>query len=239
MRALIEDIPELQKRFFDTAIADILRAMDGGSLVGAFVLTLCVIDYLSCLKFGDEGDYYKDNKRYKEFIEKYLNRVREKRGLRGYDKDFCWSFRNALLHTYGYSRIMRNKQKKQKKQKKYYYQMTHLNPEVHYEEIRGSVWLNLEDFVTDVIWCANNFFTTLLDTEKQSVLSRGNELLRVQNAPNMQGRAYASMHPSLRAFNSKIPNYDYLYHDIGSFKYMLAAKKEIEKWYKYMTNTLP
>jgi hypothetical protein len=32
--------------FFDTAIADILRAIDGRALMGAFILSFCCIDYM-------------------------------------------------------------------------------------------------------------------------------------------------------------------------------------------------
>jgi hypothetical protein len=44
------EIQILKKRFFDTAVADVLRAMDGRALVGATALGLCVIDYLAYMR---------------------------------------------------------------------------------------------------------------------------------------------------------------------------------------------
>ena len=40
----------LRKRFVDTAVADVLRAVDGGAEMGANALALCLPDYLSYLR---------------------------------------------------------------------------------------------------------------------------------------------------------------------------------------------
>jgi hypothetical protein len=40
----------LRKRFIGTAVADVLRAVDGGAVAGSMTLALCVIDYLAFLR---------------------------------------------------------------------------------------------------------------------------------------------------------------------------------------------
>ena len=61
--------------FFDTAIADILRAIDGGSLMGSFILSFCCIDYM-----GLALDPTKKNTRsdFQSFVREYLGAINPK-----------------------------------------------------------------------------------------------------------------------------------------------------------------
>ena len=91
--------PNLLKHdFFDTAVADILRAIDGGCLMGSFILSLCCIDYMGMAlnprkRRNSSADF-------KGFVTQYLGRVEPRYvGL----KNHIWAIRNSLVHVYGES----------------------------------------------------------------------------------------------------------------------------------------
>jgi hypothetical protein len=50
----------IKRNFFNGPIADNYRALDGNSIVGAFVLTLCLIDKLAWLEYGGKDHRYID-----------------------------------------------------------------------------------------------------------------------------------------------------------------------------------
>jgi hypothetical protein len=60
-----QDPALIKRNFFNGAIADIYRALDGNSVVGAFILTFCLIDQLTWIEFGDKKYSYNEwiNKR--------------------------------------------------------------------------------------------------------------------------------------------------------------------------------
>jgi hypothetical protein len=59
----------LRKRFADTAVADVLRAVDGGAEMGANALALCLPDYLSYLR--DPSPLH-NKRKYKKVVQDYL-----------------------------------------------------------------------------------------------------------------------------------------------------------------------
>lgn len=89
------DIDYLKRNFFNTAVADIYRALDGKSLVGGFILTFCLIDYLTWIEYGDQK--YGFN----QWIKKHLIPL----NFFYTDRDEeLYSVRNGLVHSYGPSR---------------------------------------------------------------------------------------------------------------------------------------
>lgn len=54
-----------KRNFFNTAIADIYRSIDGKSHIGSFILTFCLIDQLTWIEFGEGKRGFNDwiNKR--------------------------------------------------------------------------------------------------------------------------------------------------------------------------------
>jgi hypothetical protein len=69
------DYETVKRSFFDLALGDILRALDGQSLVGAIILSLCAVDYLAFPFFpeGDSRPRPEQNKTdYRNVVEKYI-----------------------------------------------------------------------------------------------------------------------------------------------------------------------
>ena len=80
--------------FFNTAIADILRAIDGGSLMGSLILCFCCIDYM-----GLALNPAKKNTRneFKQFVRDYFAAVNVK--YQNLDTQI-YAIRNSLVHSY-------------------------------------------------------------------------------------------------------------------------------------------
>lgn len=91
------DIDYLKRNFFNTAVADIYRALDGKSMIGGFILTFCLIDYLTWIEFGEE------KKGFNQWVIKRL--LPQNIFYTGKDEEL-YSVRNGLVHSYGPSRKM-------------------------------------------------------------------------------------------------------------------------------------
>ena len=87
----------LRKRFMDTAVADVLRAAEGGALVGSATLALCVIDYLAYLR--PRGDT--DSERYELIVSEYLSPIDAR-----YDPEQIFAWRCAMVHTYAEAKAL-------------------------------------------------------------------------------------------------------------------------------------
>lgn len=185
------DINILRKRFFDTAVADVLRAMDGSSLVGAVTLALCVIDYLA----------YLSNKGYNDSVRTYLTSR-----VPGYKPSWMYGLRCGLVHVYGQGKAMKDA-------KLNGFLLNHLNPAFHLSGNDKVLRLNVENFVTDVVWAAKEFFDSLAVTDKPD---RGDKLLIVGISNSEADKLYENMHEALRELDKKNPEYDALYSDIKS-----------------------
>jgi hypothetical protein len=65
---------ETKKGFFDLAIGDILRALDGQSIVGSITLSLSAIDYLAYFFFKEtEKKRKQDRSDYQDVVRFYMN----------------------------------------------------------------------------------------------------------------------------------------------------------------------
>lgn len=84
--------------FFNTAVADILRAIDGGALMGAAVLSFCCAAYMG-VAFNPNKKKTTDSD-FKKFVEKFLGEVNPKYKKL---KNELWAIRNSLVHEYGKS----------------------------------------------------------------------------------------------------------------------------------------
>jgi hypothetical protein len=87
----------LQKRFMNTAVADILRAVDGGALPASATLALCALDYLAYLRNRPGGN----GENYQRLIEDYLLPTNPL-----YRPIELYAWRCAMVHTYAESDAM-------------------------------------------------------------------------------------------------------------------------------------
>ncbi|MCB0735566.1 MAG: hypothetical protein H6608_10805 [Flavobacteriales bacterium] len=94
------EFESIKRNFFDTAVADAYRAIDGGSMMGAFILTHCLIDYGAAIYFGDIKQDKGEPGRIERWIVKFLAPINPLYGQLEIAK-MIKNLRNGLLHSYG------------------------------------------------------------------------------------------------------------------------------------------
>lgn len=183
------DISFHKRNFFNTAIADILRAIDGGSKIGAFTLTFCLIDHLAWLEFGHTTDL---KGHFSKWVEKRL--TPHYIFYNSYGEEL-YSVRCALVHTYGPSKEMI-------KQKFEGYQLHAEYVGMHLQKVNSGVLkLCLYSLLTDVIYAAHLFFEELNKNEDPEIIDRLKRQIIIFNTETPL--LFKDMHRALSVFDSK------------------------------------
>jgi len=139
----LEEIKLAKMKIFNYVVGDILKSIKGGALMGAFIQCFCLIDYLSNIARLAGNDSNAGN--YKNFVRTYFP---------GYDPEKLYAIRCGLIHTYGQSERMKEAELDG-------YAFQHKNPENHRKYENNIYWLNLSNFVFDVIKATFEFFKEL------------------------------------------------------------------------------
>ncbi len=183
------DIAYHKRNFFNTAIADILRAIDGCSKIGAFTLTFCLIDYLAWLEFGHTADL---KGHFSKWVQKRL--TPHYIFYKNYGEEL-YSVRCALVHTYGPSKEMIN-------QKFQGYQLHAEYVGMHLQKVNSGVLkLCLYSLLTDVIYAAHLFFEELNKNANAEIMDRlQKQIIILEAEPPLY---YKDMHRALTVFDSK------------------------------------
>jgi hypothetical protein len=163
----------LKQCFFDTAIADIYRAIRGGSLIGAFTLSMCSIDALAYLADTLPGDGNRKN--FEKWIQDWVTPLNSK-----CNPEILYAVRCGLVHTYGYAKRMKVIDLQG-------LSLTHNHPAQHWSQPKpDTVILNLDSLVAEVTIAAYNFFGQLQENETdthliQSIVERAGKLIYVRS----------------------------------------------------------
>jgi hypothetical protein len=173
----------VKESFFATVLGDILRAIEGQSLMGAFVLSFCSIDYLAeASKLLGSKDYEFQSTVFIEYLKvcKNLYGNSDKVNTREW-----WAVRNSLVHNYGHSRAT--------KKERIYPHFIHNSNDMHLKKkpfgSKGTkISINLDDLVADLILDTNDFFDKW-KSEEENLIAWYNEIIR----PN----ASIDLHPCL------------------------------------------
>jgi hypothetical protein len=142
------DVSGVKYRFFDMAIADIIRAIRGRSLIGAFTLSMCAIDAMACIRYRPTKRGYGEN--FKKWVEDWVV------PLNGNCRpDVLYALRCGLVHTYGYAQAMR-------KCGVHGFDYVDGQPQHHWDQrVANRYVLNLESHVAEVTVAAFKFFDDL------------------------------------------------------------------------------
>ena len=163
--------------FFDTAVADIIRAIDGGSLMGGLILAFCCIDYMGMamnpFKIKNTGFEFK------KFVKDYLGKINPE-----YTKleNEIWAVRNSLIHVYGESDAS--------KKKNLLFHFGHQYPENHLninERDVKEIWFNLPNFIGELV-ASIEFFFRYNKSEEEKLKEWYRKLITVQGAPGLMSR---------------------------------------------------
>ncbi len=177
--------------FFDTAVADILRAIDGNSLMGSFVLGFCCIDYMGmALKPSNPKN---TGSEFKEYVKKYLGAVNEVYCER-YEE--LWIVRNSLIHVYGESDAS--------KKSNLAFHFGHQYPENHLKLLNNTqkeIWFNLPNFIGELVASIEYFFRSNKQNEDQ-LKEWYRKLLTIQGAPGYLDMLIGTSDEQIRHSNS-------------------------------------
>ena len=147
-----ENSPEIVKRgFFSSVIGDILRAIEGRALMGAFTLSFCALDYLA--QHHAEINRPTEKSEQVKFI-RFLEDCEKICPEFCREPNYLWAIRCSLIHTYGKSKRSNNQN--------FAPRFTHNHPEMHFVKSGDAdhgweLWLDLESFIVDLIFVANHF----------------------------------------------------------------------------------
>ena len=178
-------IDHFKRNYFNRAIADIYRALDGKSIVGSFILTFCVKDSLAWIEFGGESQIFSNwiAKRLLPLSYSYTNIGAE-----------LYSVRNGLLHCYGPS---------EKIIKRTYsgYELMESHCAMHLQRLNSQILkICLYSLITDVVYAAHLTFEDLKQNATSEQIDRLNRQIKnnLENTPEL----YADMHSALSYFDS-------------------------------------
>ena len=215
---------QIRKRlFFDMAIADILRAIRGRSLMGAFTLSMCAIDIMAYLRDVLPGEGTKQN--FVKWVDDYM--VPLNAACRS---DVLYALRCGLVHTYGFADAM-------EKCGLDAFAFVHSQPRHHWTQPTPNGYVvNLEDHVAEVTVAAFRFFDDLSSSAAkdpvlaQAVDGRMNRLvsfLYLYESPVVDSRrptipvlvtppakAFKEMDPALVTLDERVPDVVRLADDI-------------------------
>ena len=136
----------LNKSLYEMDFLDIRRAMDGKSLMGAFILATCFIEHMAGFRYGKRETGGKD---FKEFVKNYLPE---------YDPEKLWNdLRCKLVHNYSEGGS---------------YSFVNSKPDLHLSpNSYGKLTLNLESFVDEVEAAYKKYYQKLNDDEELQLLA--------------------------------------------------------------------
>ena len=143
--------------FFDTAIGDVLRAIDGKSLMGSMILSFCVIDYMAQ---ANSSNWSGNREDFKNYVSDHLGKVNEKYKVL---REEIYAIRNSLIHSYGESDSSR-RLNLQFLFSTTVYEKCHLD--IKDEDGEKIIYFDLPQFVAEVIISVINFFEE--NSENQS-----------------------------------------------------------------------
>jgi len=192
----------VRRSFFNTSIADIYRAIDGGSVVGAYTLLFCSLDALAnvasaeaddsgtnhCQACGQRTDIPMQScgecsqprppsdagKIFRGWCERWIKKEQNQKNCRS---QFLYELRCALVHAHGMGKNMKSV---------YGYQLQHDLPTNHWKQIpvpaklaeynlRPGYVLNLESLLAEYVLGAWKFFVSLESTwdhDRQAIKQR-------------------------------------------------------------------
>lgn len=190
----------LKRNFFNTAVADIYRALDGRSLIGGFILTFCLIDYLTWIEFGDQK---------MGFNQWIIKRLLPQNDCYKERDEELYSIRNGLVHSYGPSRKMINNIFAG-------YTLMHGEPDYHLQKINTKeLRIDLYSFLCETVYAAHALFEELKLTCSADQYDRLSRQIKIfgQDPPTKFGE----MHRALSCLDKENIDLDDIKSDYTQF----------------------
>jgi hypothetical protein len=183
----MNNIDDLKRNFFNTAIADIYRSIEGGAYTGAFILNFCLIDSLGFIEFGTSSNSFNKiiRKRYLPLNIFYTGKEEE-----------LYSIRNGLVHAYGPSKEIT---------KKRYggYELMYENCAFHLQKVNNNILkICLYSFLTETVFVAHTMFEEFRASMTDEQKERISQQIQTRGHNSKPTRLYADIHPALACLDS-------------------------------------
>lgn len=144
----------VKQQFYSTVIADILRAVDGGSNGGALILTFCCIDYMG---FAMRPIQEKNTRnKFIQYVQTYMSRINSLYKILGHE---LYAIRCSFIHVYGASYATEKLNIIPSVIFSSFDKELHLN----YPKVKGEITILLPEFISDVITSVELFFLEMQD----------------------------------------------------------------------------
>jgi hypothetical protein len=137
-------LPDYKTYFDRTILESIYPSYDGGSMVGATILGMCVIQHVA------HFFPIKENLEFKKFVDEYL-------GVK-YSGTNLYQLRNALIKQYTTRCHSRDK-----KGVELIFMIMNNNPKYHLNRSGNVIIINVENFAHDICKSVENFFNDALN----------------------------------------------------------------------------
>ena len=185
----MNEVENHKRNFFNTAIADVFRAIDAKAEIGAFILTFCLIDYLTWLEYGHEN---KMKEYFCKWIQEKLKPYHHSYSFLG---DELYSIRCGLIHTYGPSKEI-------KKQIFLGYDLHAGISPYHLDKINSEVLhVSLYHLLCDSVFAAHNFFEALKQFGDLDKIDRAKQQISINGYKPPE--KYLAMHRVLSVFDEE------------------------------------
>lgn len=202
---------ELIYRFFRGPIRDILRAVDGNSQLGAFILAIITVDYLTY--FYKPGRPIEHHGKYFKAIFDYFIKINPQYSQQNVDiKDVFWNIRNKLVHAYGTFGGA-----------KYEFSLSHQTNYPHLKYADGRFQINTTSFISELIVTAILIIDKMEQSDCEEVIDK---FLKSNNPKIISDLAKLKN----RQLNSIIACLDCSYDTINKFENVnIEELRDIEK----------
>jgi hypothetical protein len=199
----------LKRNFFNHAIADIYRALDGKSMIGAFILTFCLIDCLNWIEFGNQK---------RGFNKWIVKRLLPQNLYYNNKEEELYSVRCGLVHCYGPSNQIIN-------QEFLGYHLMECNPGLHLMRVNDDhLKICLYSILTETVFAAHLIFEELKQAVSLEQLDRLNR--QINSNHGIVPDVYKDMHIALDVFD-KYPKLELNHVKAGYTKHILYAQRHL------------
>ncbi len=178
----MDEIDRLKRNFFNTAVADVYRAIDGSSRIGSFILTFCLIEHLAWIEYGD------NDRIYNKWIKKRLVPVNPY--YKGNDREL-YSIRCGLIHNHGPSNWSEDYKP---------YRLKPCDPALHMQQLNDEVrFVCLYTLVTDIVYAAHIMFEEMKENANVDQVNRLKKQIKILGDDLI--KPYNEMHEALSVFD--------------------------------------
>ena len=204
---------EFKFQFFSLVIGDILRALDGRSLIGAATLSMLALDYLAYhyyLNVKEKKGGVPENKQASQSSSDFIGLLEDYLPtIRGKDSgpklaEYIWATRCSLVHVYGISQSAYKNDNLRFSFSHHQYQESHLEITTTLTEDKTYIKYHLPIFISEIIILCDYYFDNL-NQENESFKKWSSEFIKIYD---LKGQLLLGNHNQFMSIHSLLAPFD-------------------------------